>query len=774
MARTKKTARMGKAKKDATPQSPSQQNGNSSNNPSRAQRKQFAAELRAVSGKSKAPKKVSNKKKMAPPPSAALEWLTSPKKAPHANNNASSSAGPKSDKKKKKDKTTEKKKVPFLNPVTKFKMSKKVETKKEAKKKAAEAAKKNGNNGKQQQQTQLPAKRTGQGRIPWMASMMNGIAEKPVTIDLPTPGTIDLTAGNRDVSPNYSNKRFRLPTDDSDPVLLARFSEELRAFGEYIRLTPAECEARNAVLEQMHNIAVRVFQNSPEINVNDLELQVFGSYACRDVSTFRSDVDVALWGAVFPKLSYQRRIAKVSDKKKEATTEVDPKTKKLQKWLALIDESNAMTPDRHHHEEKRQPKTETEKSDDQPTTGDVATGDEKDGKQRGDDPKDPTGEQPAEETEMPLFVLDRTGVEIAAEQPLLHDDTTKSQAPASVSTQATAAESESSVEGDTKKVDKGEENDSSDDDTVDKLTESRKASVSRASSQAEAADFSRRKVIDGLQRFFRGLRNSGLTKNIQLISRARVPIIKMETLLGVEIDCSIGGMNGADTSLYALKMTQKYQSFAPVVLALKVIMGQQNLDTPFNGGLGSYKLYVLVASHIAKHVEMGGRDDPGEIFLSFVFRYGDSIGHHHTHRETRSFLSKEDVISCRHGGNADLSNVFLIQECRGLFGSLWKRLWGLLRKAGKPVSEASPRVSFLAEVIHTTWLDHGRQTNISNAKMFLKERERQNTKGPNRNPPAKRKGSPAVASAVHQNRDLTEAELIASYRGQVAKKARAS
>ena len=229
-----------------------------------------------------------------------------------------------------------------------------------------------------------------------------------------------------------------------------------------------------------------------------------------------------------------------------------------------------------------------------------------------------------------------------------------------------------------------------------------------------------------------------------------------------------------DCALPARLSFVPFISFAPVVLAFKVIMGQQNLDTPFSGGLGSYKLYVLVASHIAKHVELGGRDDPGEIFLSFVFRYGDSVGHHHTHRETRCFLSKDDVISCRHGGKADLSNVFLIKECRGLFGSLWKRLWGLLRKTGKPVSEDSPRVSFLAEVIHTTWLDHGRQTNISNAKMFLKERERQNANGSTRKPAAKRKFSPAVASAVHQNRDLTETELIASYRGQVAKKARTS
>ena len=35
----------------------------------------------------------------------------------------------------------------------------------------------------------------------------------------------------------------------------------------------------------------------------------------------------------------------------------------------------------------------------------------------------------------------------------------------------------------------------------------------------------------------------------------------MESHLGVEVDCSIGGMNGADTALYALKMSQKYQRF---------------------------------------------------------------------------------------------------------------------------------------------------------------------------------------------------------------------
>jgi hypothetical protein len=40
-------------------------------------------------------------------------------------------------------------------------------------------------------------------------------------------------------------------------------------------------------------------------------------------------------------------------------------------------------------------------------------------------------------------------------------------------------------------------------------------------------------------------------------------------------------------------------SFATVVLALKVILSQQGLDKPFTGGLGSFKLYVLVANHVS-------------------------------------------------------------------------------------------------------------------------------------------------------------------------------
>ena len=41
-----------------------------------------------------------------------------------------------------------------------------------------------------------------------------------------------------------------------------------------------------------------------------------------------------------------------------------------------------------------------------------------------------------------------------------------------------------------------------------------------------------------------------------------------------------------------------FYSFPVVVLFLKILLSQHDLDKPFSGGLGSFKLYVLVASHV--------------------------------------------------------------------------------------------------------------------------------------------------------------------------------
>jgi hypothetical protein len=372
-------------------------------------------------------------------------------------------------------------------------------------------------------QLQFPSLQRGQeGSVPWL----RGVVADSDEPHQQRPSTRTMT----------HKKRSLLPTDECDPVALQRLSDELLALAHYVRLTSAECAARDALLEHMHHVACKVFGNDPAIQVQDLELEVFGSYACRQVCSFRSDIDVALYGAVFSKESTVRRKDQKDRRKKQkeqeakqvssnsaTTTTTTPavpaekvvaKAQKVGKWLAAmaaVDEQNMITPD----------DSEVAHSSD-----DAAH-------------KKPAAQPSQGEEEMPLFVLDRTGIPQGEE-----DGKT-------VDTAITVTESEVSTLANDGEDSPLEEDVLSDDDTADKLTEGNSLIVRlddtpstdvadrilpTASSDSDSdgmevhisheeltpasADFSKRKVLDGLQRYFRGLRNSGMSNTIQLISRA--------------------------------------------------------------------------------------------------------------------------------------------------------------------------------------------------------------------------------------------------------------
>lgn len=121
-------------------------------------------------------------------------------------------------------------------------------------------------------------------------------------------------------------------------------------------------------------------------------------------------------------------------------------------------------------------------------------------------------------------------------------------------------------------------------------------------------------------------------------------------------------------------------SFSIVVLFLKILLTQQSLDTPFTGGLGSYKLYVLVAHHIDRHLKLGGSDRPAEIVLSFLHRYGcpkTNIIHRSDGRHLRHCTTLHQTVPLEgpNGGSADLSNVYRLNECTSLFHKCYERLW---------------------------------------------------------------------------------------------------
>jgi hypothetical protein len=134
-------------------------------------------------------------------------------------------------------------------------------------------------------------------------------------------------------------------------------------------------------------------------------------------------------------------------------------------------------------------------------------------------------------------------------------------------------------------------------------------------------------------------------------------------------------------------------SFASVVLFLKVLLNQQGLDTPYTGGLGSYKLYVMVALHIQQHLAMGGADRPGEVLLTFLFRYGRVQGHN-VDDMARTKLHQKVPLQYSTDCSADLSNVFLLDTIVQLFATSFSRLWkhvGILSQSSKTSSTEGRR-----------------------------------------------------------------------------------
>jgi len=218
--------------------------------------------------------------------------------------------------------------------------------------------------------------------------------------------------------------------------------------------------------------------------------------------------------------------------------------------------------------------------------------------------------------------------------------------------------------------------------------------------------------------------------------------------------------------LYALRAIP---SFSVVVLFLKVLLSQHKLDVPYSGGLGSYKLYVLLAYHINKHLASGGSDRPGEVLLSFLYRYGcvgaDGTDTNHT------VLSQDVPLYGVDGASADLSNVFKLDECVHLFRLCRDRLWGRIQRSENTKS------SLLAELINPSKLQIDRLARLQKLKESMGRLEglqNECATAPtaavaSKTSPEKRKAPPIDPrqNPRAKKRDLSAEELAAGYYGHL-------
>ena len=120
-------------------------------------------------------------------------------------------------------------------------------------------------------------------------------------------------------------------------------------------------------------------------------------------------------------------------------------------------------------------------------------------------------------------------------------------------------------------------------------------------------------------------------KDQNFIDRATIPIIKLisKDEYNFHIDISMSSENhfGLKTVTLVNDYLKEYKVLKPIILALKTLLKNGNLNDPYKGGLSSYGLILMVVSFIQSEIDSDkyNENSPtliGETFLNVLGHYG--------------------------------------------------------------------------------------------------------------------------------------------------------
>ena len=98
------------------------------------------------------------------------------------------------------------------------------------------------------------------------------------------------------------------------------------------------------------------------------------------------------------------------------------------------------------------------------------------------------------------------------------------------------------------------------------------------------------------------LARRGMAMKIQLIAKARVPIVKFEEVeSGHQFDISFDVANGPASAEIVRENMRRFPALRPLTTVLKAFLHQRGLNEVYSGGIGSYALLCMVMAHLQLH-----------------------------------------------------------------------------------------------------------------------------------------------------------------------------
>ncbi|ESR65122.1 hypothetical protein CICLE_v10008024mg [Citrus x clementina] len=132
----------------------------------------------------------------------------------------------------------------------------------------------------------------------------------------------------------------------------------------------------------------------------------------------------------------------------------------------------------------------------------------------------------------------------------------------------------------------------------------------------------------GLQALSRALLQRGIAKKIQVIAKARVPIVKfVEKKSGVSFDISFDAQNGPKAAEFIKDALAKCPPLRPLCLILKVFLQQRELNEVYSGGIGSYALLTMIMAVLKSLYECRASPEHnlGILLVNFFDFYGRKL-----------------------------------------------------------------------------------------------------------------------------------------------------
>jgi len=129
-------------------------------------------------------------------------------------------------------------------------------------------------------------------------------------------------------------------------------------------------------------------------------------------------------------------------------------------------------------------------------------------------------------------------------------------------------------------------------------------------------------VTGFLRKLIRSLTSKLVIKNENLIRSARIPILKLKTQDGIDLDISIGNSSGPRASSFVKEKVEKLPALRPLVLAVKSMLQKRCLNDVAAGGLGTYSLANMAIAYI-QHRQAHDEDvtDFGDVLIGFLSWY---------------------------------------------------------------------------------------------------------------------------------------------------------